>query len=134
MVMPAIRPAPQLDPSGYPDIYAIRDRDRCMSPVIADGAVIAASKLETPKPGDYVVLWFRPELVPPGESPLQIKRLVANAEPWLLIQRFVPSGFFSVDPSELLAVHKAIGLFPVSKPGSSHDFKSLIPFASLRTA
>jgi hypothetical protein len=82
-----------------------------MFPIIADGSVIAASKLELPKPGDYVVPWFRAERVPSGESPLQIKRFVTADTPWLLIQRFVRSKFFSVSTSELLAVHKTIGLF-----------------------
>lgn len=117
-----------------PDVYALRVRGGCMSPVITDGAVIAASKVERPKPGDFVVLWFRPECVPPHTSPVQVKKLAGREGPNLFIERFIPHGYFSVCPSELLGVHKAIGLFPASRPGGSHDLKSLIPFASHRAA
>jgi hypothetical protein len=65
---------------------------------------------------------------------LQVRRLVSAEPPWLLIQRFVPSKFFSVSLSDLLAVHKAIGLFPESRPGRSHDLRTLVPFATLRAA
>jgi hypothetical protein len=123
----------QFDPSACPDIYAIPVAGICMSPVIADGAVIAVSKLTVPKAGDYVVLWLRPELVPLGVSPAQVTRLVSAD--WdlgqLLLERFIPSKFFSLSTSELIAVHKAIGLFPGSKPGG-HDLKTLTPFPRRR--
>ena len=117
------------DPATLPDRYALRIQGMCMSPVIADGAVVAFSRTELPRPGDFVVLWFRPECTPLGVPAAQVKKLTGRDGPNLFIERFVPHGYFSVHPSELVEVHKAIGIFPASKgAGGSHDFATLRPF------
>jgi len=130
--MSQVKPEGRL--SDLPDLYATRVHGGCMSPAIVDGSVIAVSKVATVRPGDFVTLWFRPECVPPGTSPVQVKKLVGREGPNLFIERFVPHGLFSVHPSELLAVHKVIGLLPESKPGGSHDPKTIIPIAACRAA
>ena len=78
--LPAPDPAvPQFtDPVTLPDHYVMTCDGDCMKPAIPDGAAIAFSKLEAPIAGDYVILWRRPEKVPPGQHQATIKRLVHN--------------------------------------------------------
>jgi hypothetical protein len=116
-----------------------------MAPVIPDGSVVAFSKVERPLAGDYVVIWRKPGTYPEGQYQGLVKRLVLNiphfvksfpfadhpeseVQGGIFFERFNPPGRFAILCSEILAIHKAIGLLPVERGGGSyHNFADLRP-------
>ena len=115
---------PFLDPATLPDEYAMRVTGNCMAPQIKDGAQAVFSKVEKPKPGDLVILYFRPELVAPGSLPASIKRLVLAPPsyvkfPWrehpdstvhalVICEQTNPPRQYHFKCENLLAIHKFI--------------------------
>ena len=100
----------------------------CMAPEYPDGCIVKASPFEPYGQGDIVVVWHRPELVKPGRAPAMIKRIVMAAPPWVTaypyrdnpkseLQAVImlgrddrPDEMFAVPCSEILAIHKCIGI------------------------
>jgi hypothetical protein len=115
-----------IDPAKLPEQYALAVVGDCMAPTIADGANIVVSKTEKYKPGDIVVIWFRPELVKAGCAPSAVKRLTLAIPPWvksfpykdhpgsnvsaaLVIEQDNPRQTYSVPCSSVAAIHKFTG-------------------------
>lgn len=144
----AKRVEPCIDPATLPDTYAMVLEGTCMLPAIPDLAVVGISKVERPRPGDYVILWRRPELVPPGQHQGILKRLVLNIPPYVkfpwrehpdsdvhaiaLVEMLNPHRQFTYKCADLLAVHKAIGLLPESRAGATHAEGDLQPFPTVQ--
>ena len=95
-----------------------------MAPLIKDGARVHVNKSLPCAPGDLVVLYFRPETVPPGTLPAQIKRLASALPPFSLPYREHPEseGHHAIaveilNPprrgwvmyQDLLAIHHCVG-------------------------
>jgi hypothetical protein len=124
-------PAPVLlrDPGTLPRRYGARVRGRCLEPSIADGAVLAFDKTAKIEPGQIVVIWRRPEHVPPGEHQALVKRLMSAPptvkfpldEPpqicggsgeiaQVLFAGYLnPPGRVAIPYDDILAVHACIG-------------------------
>src|SRR4051812_30953532 len=74
---PAKRPlvATLLDPATFPNAYALDLVGDCLEPVLPDGCAVMMDKSATISAGDYVVIWFKPEFIKPGDHPAMIKRM-----------------------------------------------------------
>ena len=99
-----------------------------MSPEIEDKALVWFDKREPVKAGDLVVIYRRPDLVPAGQHQAQVKRLVLNimagvtfphrdhpgseVVPVIIAEMLNPKRQFSIRCSDVLAVHKCMGLLP----------------------
>ena len=59
------------------DRYIMKIDGTCMEPELSGNAFVMCDKTAV-KAGDIVVVYFRPECIPPGEHPACIKRLVFN--------------------------------------------------------
>ena len=117
-----------VDPARLPERYATVCVGACMAPKIPDGSYLAVSAVEPCKPGDLVVLYFRPELVKPGHPQGLIKRLVMAPPPWikfpmreqpqsevkaiLLVEMDNPRQQLIVRCDQLLGIHKCLGVIP----------------------
>ena len=114
-----------LDPNELPEIYGMMISGDCLLPEIEDGAVMKFSKSEPYKPGDFVLVYRRPELVKPGALPGMLKRLVVAPPPWvtfpyrenpkselralLIAEQLNPRAQFAIPCADLVAVHKCLG-------------------------
>jgi hypothetical protein len=112
-------------PERVPEVYASVCKGNCLEPEYCDGACLVFSRIEPPQPGDFVGIWFRREVVPPGEHPRQVKRLVSagwpgmtlpyqvqpgdEVEPLIILEMLNPPKRIMVRASKDLAMHKVIG-------------------------
>ena len=120
------RPAASfIDPSAFLDKYGLQVAGGCMEPALPDGGFVACSRSEPYAPGDYVILWFRPECVPPGHEQALVKRLVLLPPPWVkfpyrdhpdsevraavTLEMLKPRGIIHIKCADLPAIHKCLG-------------------------
>ena len=112
----------------------------CMAPSYPDGCIVKASPFEPYGQGDIVVIWHRPDHVKPGRAPAMIKRIVLMPPLWVKAYPYEdnprsdvlavimlgrddrPDEMFSVPCSEILAIHKCIGI--LEPENISHDFRT----------
>ena len=121
-------------PNELPDRYAMIGTGRCMEPYVMDGTCCVFDKREKPTHGDTIIVWFRPEHVPPGESQCLLKRLVgglppirfpfdmtegSNCEPLVTVEMINPPRLFRIPASRVLAVHKCIGNAESNEDGTA---------------
>jgi hypothetical protein len=144
---PRTQPERLLDPATLPDYYAMVCDGACLAPVVCDGAVVAISKTDKPRQGDFIAVWFRPEFVKPGEHQVIFKRMFLDlpgivegfpyegspnpdaAMPALVIEMFNPEKKFPIPCNMVMAIHKAVGLLPAPKgSGGTHSFRAVRPF------
>jgi hypothetical protein len=121
--------APEIiDPNDLPDEYGMIVRGDCLEPMIGDGYVAGFSKSQPFKPGDFVVMFLKPELALPGRHQCAIKRLVMAPPPWVtfpwtenpkseiqalvICEQLNPQGQFATKCADLLAIHRCIGWAP----------------------
>lgn len=134
-----------INPAALPRLYAMTAVGACMAPHIMEGQKVLADSVALPKGGDLVLLYFRPEFMPPLGNQLALKRLVGRAPAWLANSEPVPQGrsvppllvethnprrLYIVRCHKLLAVHKCLG--PV--PSNVHLVKHPAPLLSQRAA
>ncbi|WIJ26582.1 hypothetical protein [Devosia sp. RR2S18] len=119
-----------------PEDYCCNGEGRCLEPVYADGTRFQFTSREPVAPGDYVVLWRKPELTRQTHRQALIKRLAsplpegwAETEHWtaddpmppvVLVEMHNPPRTYAVAADELMAVHKCVATHdgprsPVSK-------------------
>jgi hypothetical protein len=105
--------------------YSLLLKGHCLNPVFRDGDKVIVDKEGPLDGGCYAVFYYRPEIVPSGELPMQLKRLVTAMPPHLTLPfrehpkselRFViaveqlnPAKRWMVFCEDLLAVHHCIG-------------------------
>lgn len=110
-----------------PEIYAMQVAGRCMEPIYPNDCKLRFSRLEHAKRGDDVVIWRKPEITEPGSFQCLVKRLVtplprqAFPHPFstaltgvLVVEALNPRRRYTVPTSEIMAVHKCIGLHEVA--------------------
>lgn len=123
----ARRPASSfLDPASIETrFYGLVLAGDCMEPLLKDGTRIVVDREAPCLCGDLAVIYHRPELVPPGELPLSVKRLITAVPDWvkfpwkdhpdsevapvLIVEMLNPKRQFSVLCRNLLAVHRCLG-------------------------
>lgn len=122
-------PRSTLDLEVLPDRYVLVCRGDCMAPSVPANAPVLVEKHSKIVPGDLVVLFFKPELVPAGGHSAILKRLVLNIPPWVkkfpyaghpesdiaaivLVEALNPPQRFAFRCSELLGIHKCLGPVP----------------------
>ncbi len=114
-------------PPDLPEVYGMQVDGDCLAPSIPHGAVAVVSKIEPPKAGDFVCLWFRPEFVKPGQHQTIIKRMVMAPPPFVksfphnehpdsevkalvIVEMFNPRQQLHICCDQLLAIHKVTGI------------------------
>jgi hypothetical protein len=124
----------------------------CLEPTIPDGAAIYLKKSETFGAGDVVCIWFRPELVPPGENQAWLKRIRLNPPPWvkgfpyndhpesdlkaiLVVEQSNPPQCYKVRCDRILAIHKAVGYsHAIAKIGGTVSSADMLPIGKAVSA
>ena len=117
-----------IDPASVPDLYAMVCSGTCMEPIIPDGARVWADKTQPIEVGDLVFVYLRPEAVEPGGLPIRLKRLLVAPPSWVTFpwadnprSEVLPVVIFGMDNpraslslrcSQILAIHKCMGLVP----------------------
>lgn len=142
---PATIPEQFIDPATLPDVYGSICKGDCLAPGVPDGATIAFSRLESPKVGDFVIIWRRPEHVGPDGLQAMIKRLAMEIPPWvkkfpykdhpdsnvhalLMVEQINPRRLYTFKCSDVLALHKAIGFSTKrTRQGGSINTEDLLP-------
>lgn len=137
------------DLQAFPEAYACPCEGKCMEPVIADGATVAISKTESINVGDFIALWFRPDVVKKGEHQAIVKLLAARLPEWIKEWPYVPRQRDKIVPmitayqfnprrmivvpcSKIIGIHRVIGLLPQGKKmGHMHKLSDLRPLPSL---
>lgn len=134
--------------STYPDHYALGVDGDDMLPFVPNNSTLALAKFEKIAAGNVVVLWRRPERIAADAAQAQVALLAADlphfltlpwmqppdweVEPQIIVEKTNPPRRFLIPASSVLAIHKAIGLFPGdAEPGGWHPFDTLIPFAAV---
>jgi hypothetical protein len=114
------------DLARLPSEYAVVVSGDCMLPVFANNATLAVSKIDPPRAGDFVVLYFKPDRIPSGGRSAQIKRLAADVPFFvksfphadhpksevvaaIIYEMLNPPRRMTVAASDLLGLHKVIG-------------------------
>lgn len=105
---------PFIHPDHMPDRYCLTGVGACMEPLIPDGALIAFDKRETPKKGDIVCLTFTRAMALKQGLPGMVKILAMDLMPgfdtFLAFEMLNPRRTISFWSSDILAIHKCIGL------------------------
>jgi hypothetical protein len=130
------------DPSEMPEVYASVATGSCLEPVFKDGTCFAFSKVEAPRAGDYVSVWFDPDIVPTGEAPRSVKRLVDDLMPGLTfpyraspgsqvvplvrVEMLNPPRRFAIPADKIIALHTVIGTAISNDSGKAR----LVPLAA----
>jgi hypothetical protein len=114
-IAPTQSPLPFIHPDDMPDLYCLPGLGACMEPLIPDGALIAFDKREKPRRGDIVCLTFTREAARRHGFPGMIKRLAMDlphggGDALIAVEMLNPPRRLSYRASELLAVHKCVGL------------------------
>jgi hypothetical protein len=114
-----------LDPAAIKErFYGLTLSGHCLDPVFRNGDKMVIDKEGQLHVGCYAVFYHRPELVPPGAIPMQLKRLVTAMPPVTLpyrehpesevqfiiaVEQLNPPKRWVVKCTNLLAVHRCIG-------------------------
>lgn len=72
-----------LHPNDLPDLYAMGVEGDCMEPAIRSGGKVLVDRTKPALPGDFVVIYQRPEVVKPGQHQALVKRLVTAIPPFV---------------------------------------------------
>ena len=113
------------DPADLPIKYGMICDGDCMDPEIKDGEAIGFVRDAPVERGDLAAFIFRPELVPPGELQVLIKRIVMPPPPWVsfphhkhpnseftelvIAEQINPRRQYEINCTDLLAIHLCIG-------------------------
>lgn len=121
-------PLPFFHPDEMPDVYAITGVGTCMEPEIADGSVVAFTKQVPPKPGDVVSIVFTREAGRRRGLPGLIKRLVIppGFEGLVIVEQFNPPRTYTIPTTDILAIHKLIGIAQSAGDGQALIERSLL--------
>ena len=129
----AALPKTDLDPTTFPELYGLSVVGSCMAPDIPNGRDVKVSKLDPYVAGDVVVVWMRPEFVEAGRTQAILKRIIVMSPPWVkafpykdhpksdvlavifLGQDDRPDEMFHIRCSQILAIHKCVGLLPLKE-------------------
>lgn len=113
-----------LHPDEFPEVYALQCVGTCLEPQIMDGTTLVFHRDEPYRPGDFVVLFKRPEFMGPGEIQSVVKRLVlapshafwrrgyrnmGDIKPVVIVEMLNPRRTLYADPDHLLGIHKCRG-------------------------
>jgi hypothetical protein len=117
-----------LHPEELPEHYAMDCEGTCLEPMVMDGTKLLFSRDERYMPGDLVALYFRPEIVKPGEHQVLVKKLVlgvphrfwkdpscnagSNIKPVVIVEMLNPRKMIYINPDALLGIHKCLGPVP----------------------
>lgn len=110
---------PFVHPDDMPQLYAIRGVGRCMEPVINDGALLTFDKEQAPEPGDVVGLVFSHAYAQRWGAPGCVKKLKMALPPpifsrafagLVVVEQINPPRTYTFRTSDVLAVHKCVGL------------------------
>jgi phage repressor protein C with HTH and peptisase S24 domain len=133
-----------IDIAGLPDLYAMQCVGDCMVPELADGSTLLFDRLAPVREGDLVVIWKRPELVPPGAVPAIVKRLVKdwfkesypytphpddNVTPTITVEQLNPRRRFHIPCDRIQAVHRCLGPVTRMPDGTAGAAQALIDAA-----
>ena len=111
------------DPAEIDVLYSMPADGALMALGIQRGDRLAMSKLEEPRAGDLVAVWFRPELTPPGDGQVLLMRLLEPllvrlpyaailpliVQPVIAVASPHSGETCGVPARHLLAVHRCIG-------------------------
>jgi hypothetical protein len=111
-------------PDTLPDLFATTCVGNCLEPAIPTNTTLVFDKREPIQNGDFVVLIFRPEAVPPGENPGMVKRLYMGAGapigdqlspdceviPLIMVEMLNPPKRLTFKASNVLAMIKCVGI------------------------
>lgn len=114
------------DPASLPPVYALVIRGDCMEPVAPEGSLAVFDSGEPVARGCLAALFYRPEVVPSGRQPVQLKLLMTAPSPYmrfpyrqhpdstvedvLLCSQRNPAEIISVRCADLLAVHACVAV------------------------
>ena len=110
---------PFIHPDEMPDQYALRGVGDCMAPLFQDGTLFVCDKRREPVPGDIVSLVFTKEAARRAGVPGLVKKLAMALPPWnlagdalglVIVDQLNPPRRYSLPTSDVLAVHKVIGI------------------------
>ena len=123
---PSDRFPDEIDALDVPETYVSVAKGDCLEPAFHDGDYLVFSKTALLHKGDYVGIWFAPDIVPDCETPRQIKRLAMEPmstltlpwsatsddelEPHVHLEMFNPPRKLKVPASRLVAMHKVVGI------------------------
>jgi hypothetical protein len=110
---------PFIHPDDMPDQYALKAVGDCMTPVLSSGTLIVCDKRVEPEPDDIVSLIFTQEVAERRGLPGLVKKLAMALPPWnmtgdamglVVVDQLNPPRRYCIPTTDLLAVHKVIGI------------------------
>lgn len=132
---PSDRFPDEIDALDVPETYVSVAKGDCLEPAFHDGDYLVFSKSALLHKGDYVGIWFAPDIVPDCETPRQIKRLAMEPmstltlpwsatsddelEPHVHLEMFNPPRKLRVPASRLVAMHKVVGIAEPNGDGTA---------------
>jgi hypothetical protein len=111
------------DLSTFERRYIVKCSGHCMTPLVPDGTPALADTTAKLAAGDLALIYFRPELVKPGEFQASLKRLVLASPPFvrfpfkdhpesnvravIIAEMLNPPRRFVIRCDNLLGIHRA---------------------------
>ena len=94
--------------AGVPQAYAIYVYGTSMEPRYHPGEIAFVHPVKPPRPGDYVLVQFRPKAE--GDPPCALlKRLVRQTQTKLVLEQFNPAKTFDLKLADVVSVHRIVG-------------------------
>lgn len=116
------------DPSLMPPLYIVPLDGACLEPELLDGERVLVDKTAPIEPGDFAIIYWRPELVPPGKNQSMVKRVIAMPPPFITfphresptseaaftvwLEQLNPPREYIIPCRDILAMHKCIVPMP----------------------
>ena len=128
------------DPAEFSDLYAAIGYGTCMEPELRNGDCFVFQKSASVSPGDIVGVWWKPEHVSPGRPQQWLKRLVMGGPPdmeypclrrgelefVIVVEQLNPPRLFQIKCSQILALHRCIGVAERDAEGRAVIRRSMI--------
>ena len=117
-----------LQPDELPEVYIMRGDGRCMEPAIMDEQRFYVSSVERCRPGDFVVVFKKPEFTAPGDHQMLLKKLIYAPPvryftdpasdpgpiepPSVILEMLNPVQRIVLPAWSIMGMHKVTGLVP----------------------
>lgn len=105
-----------LHPADMPKEYCIVAEGDCLAPVFCDGDPLQMDSRAIIRPGDFVAIWRRRDLVRPGEHQIIVKRFlrfdIVNGADCAIVEMLNPQVRLVIPRWGIEGMHKCVGIVP----------------------
>lgn len=114
--LPSTKRTTILHPADMPKEYCMVAEGNCLDPVFCDGDPLQMDSRAIIRPGDFVAIWKRRDLVRPGEHQIIVKRFlrfdIVNGADCAIVEMINPQVRIVIPRWGIEGMHKCVGIVP----------------------